>query len=65
MPAAETNSGQLADPGRTSQAASGKPPSGQTGVQVGKVNGVQVTSGVPQVGNEEQTQKMDVQKKGG
>lgn len=52
---AEKLSGQMADPDRTHQIAEDQDPSGQTGVQVGRVNGVEVVSGIPQDGTEPQT----------
>lgn len=49
----EKESGQTSDPGREAQIANGQEPSGQTGVQVGRVDGVQVPSGIPQIPEEE------------
>jgi len=46
--AAEKESGQMSDPGRVHQIAQGQAPSGQKGVQVGRVNHVPVAAGQPQ-----------------
>jgi hypothetical protein len=51
----EKTSGQMADPGREQQIENEQDPSGQTGVQTGRADGVAVTSGVPQDGTEPNT----------
>jgi hypothetical protein len=52
----DNESGQMSDPNREHQIEIGQDPSGQTGVQVGKQDGVPVVSGVPQKGDEPNTQ---------
>ncbi len=47
-------SGQMSDPGRTQQIANGQAPSGQTGVQTGKHQGVP-QHGKPMDGTEPNT----------
>lgn len=47
--------GQMADPGRKHQEEAEQTPSGQTGVQVGRIDGQPVASGVPQQGDEPET----------
>lgn len=49
-------SGQMCDPGRVAQTSAGQAPSGQTGTQHGKHNGVQLAVPAPQNGTEPNTQ---------